>query len=406
MRNGIVGLCLVLALFQSQASDRWTFTDRISVSDPSQGDVYHHLDGAGRKHIAVSRDSIAVVWEDNRSQDPQIYVTHKPLQQDSFPAALAVSSGSEAYEPAIDALGGNRFVIAFEQDASVYARVLSAEGLAESTRLSQAAASHASIASFEDRVFASWRERDNGRWYVKFALLRVDDANRLVIESRQSIEADGLETPVLFPAIAVNGAGLCIAWEDRRAGHTRLLFSHAPDAGKPFSEPQSLNEFFTNRNEYDRGNGVTRVALASFAEDEILAAWMDKRRSGKGYGIFAALGADGGKAFGPNEKVHSAQGDTQPHYNPSTAGNQGGDFTVAWDDFRRGDSDIWISVYNDDLEWSEDYAPPVASGAGEQSHPSIALDKQHNLHLLWIERSELNGASRLWYSLGRSRQPL
>jgi hypothetical protein len=225
------------------------------------------------------------------------------------------------------------------------------------------------------------------------------------MESLRSVEANGLETPVLFPVIAANSAGLCVAWEDRRAGHTRLLVSHAEGAGKSFTEPQSLNEYFSNRNKYDRGNGVTRVSLASFGQDEILAAWMDKRRGGSGYGIFATLGADAGENFGPNEKLHGEQGDKQPHYNPTTAGNQAGDFTVAWDDFRRGDSDIWISTYNPDLEWSQDYAPPLASGSGEQSHPSIALDEQDNLHLLWVERAQRDGPSRLWYSLGRKTRP-
>ena len=403
MRFRFAGLCLALAIFQAQASDRWIFASRIAVTAPPVGAVYHHLEGSGRKHIAVTRESVAVVWEDNRSQASQIYVTLKSLTQETFPTALPASSGSEAYEPTIDAISGNRFVLAFEQDASVFARILTAEGLAEPTRLSRAAASHVSIASFDDRVFASWREQDDGRWFVKIAALRVGNANQLIVESLQSVESIGLETPVLFPAIAVNSAGLCVAWEDRRAGHTRLLVSHAEDASKSFTEPQSLNEFFSNRNQYDQGSGVTRVSLASFAQDEILAAWMDKRRGGKGYGIFAALGADAGESFGPNEKVHSEEGDTQPHYNPATAGNQAGDFVITWDDFRRGDSDIWISAYNPDLEWSQDYAPPVASGSGEQSHPSIALDEQHNLHLLWIERSQLDGPSRLWYSLGRTR---
>ena len=403
MRCRFAGLCLALAIFQAQASERWIFDSRIAVTAPPVGTVYHHLEGSGRKHIAVTRESVAVVWEDNRSQASQIYVTLKSLTQETFPTALPASSGSEAYEPSIDAISGNRFVLAFEQDASVFARILTAGGLAEPTRLSRAAASHVSIASFDDRVFASWREQDDGRWFVKIAALRVGNANQIIVESLQSVESIGLETPVLFPAIAVNSAGLCVAWEDRRAGHTRLLVSHAEDAGKPFTEPQSLNEFFSNRNQYDRGSGVTRVTLASFAQDEILAAWMDKRRGGKGYGIFAALGADAGESFGPNEKVHSEEGDTQPHYNPATAGNQAGDFVITWDDFRRGDSDIWISAYNPDLEWSQDYAPPVASGSGEQSHPSIALDEQHNLHLLWIERSQLDGPSRLWYSLGRTR---
>ncbi len=404
MRFRFAGLCLALAIFQTQASERWIFDSRISVTRPPVGAVYHHLEGSGRKHIAVTRESVAVVWEDNRSQAPQIFVTLKSLTQETFPTALLVSSGSEAYEPAIDAISGNRFVLAFEQDAFVFARILTAKGLAEPARLSRAAASHVSIASYDDRIFASWRERDNGKWFVKIAALRVGNANRLIVESLQSVETEGLETPVLFPAIAVNNAGLCVAWEDRRAGHTRLLVSHTEDAGKPFTKPQFLNEFFSNRNQYDRGSGVTRVSLASFAQDEILAAWMDKRRGGKGYGIFAALGADAGESFGPNEKVHGKEGDTQPHYNPATAGNRSGDFVIAWDDFRHGDSDIWISTHNSDLEWSQDYAPPVASGDGEQSQPSIALDEQHNLHLLWIERAQLDAPSRLWYSLGRARQ--
>jgi hypothetical protein len=405
MKLRFAGIWLVLVFCQSQASDRWVFDERTAVTGVARERVYHHLDGSGRKHIAVTRRSVALVWEDNRSQAPQIYVALKPLSRDSFSAAMQASNGGEAYEPGIAALGDDRFALAFEQDTSVVARILTAEGLGEPIRLSQKAASHVSIASFRDRVYASWRERDSGRWFIKVAALRVEDNNRFILESVQSVEADGLETALLFPAIAVNAAGLCVAWEDRRAGHTRLLVSHATDAGAPFSAPQSLNEFFSNRNEYDMGNGVTRVSLASFGEDEILAAWMDKRRGSSGYGIFATLGADGGENFGPNEKVHSEEGDSQPHYNPATAGNQAGDYAIAWDDFRRADSDIWISAYNSDLEWSLDHAPAVASGSGEQSHPSITLDEQSNLHLLWIERSQLDGPSRLWYSLGRAKNP-
>jgi hypothetical protein len=402
MRTGFVGLILALASFYAQASERWTFDSSISVTGPPMDAVYHHLDGSGRKHIAAGTESVAVVWEDNRSQAPQIYVTLKSITQEGFPEALQVSSGSEAYEPAIEAISGNRFVLAFEQDASIFATVLSAQGLAEPTRLSQATASHVSIASFDDQVFAGWRELDKGRWFVRVAVLNVTHANRLAAETFQSIEAEGLETPVLFPSLAANETGLSVAWEDRRAGHTRLLFSHSADDGKSFGEPQALNEYFSDRNQYDRGNGVTRVSLASFAADETLAAWMDKRRGGIGYGIFAALGD--GESFGPNEKVHGEEGDAQPHYNPATAGNRAGDYIVAWDDFRRGDSDIWISAYTDDLEWSQDFAPAVASGTGEQSHPAVALDEQRNLHLLWIERARMNGPSRLWYSIGKTLQ--
>jgi hypothetical protein len=217
------------------------------------------------------------------------------------------------------------------------------------------------------------------------------------------VEAGGSEFPVLSPSLAVNAAGLCIAWEDRRAGHTRLLVSHSADAETAFGPVRNLNEFFSNRNQYDKGSGVTRVSLAAFGGDEIVAAWMDKRRGGAGYGIFAALGAQGGDMFGPNEKVHGEPGDTLPHYNPATAGNAAGEFVVAWDDFRRGDSDVWMSAYGDNLEWGPDFSPPPASGAGEQSHPALALDAAGGLHLLWIEREQPDAPSRLWYSHGAAR---
>jgi hypothetical protein len=376
-------LCLVLVALPAQATDRWSFDTKLAVTGEPVSGVYPHLDGAGRKHIAIASEAVAATWEDNRSGAPQVYVALKANDRNRF---------------AIASLPQNRFALAWEQDGSIHARVLTDDGLGMPVALGSAGASHVSLASFGSRVFASWREQRDRLWFVKVAALSVTAAGKLGVESITSVEAAGLETQVLFPSIAVNDAGLSVAWEDRRAGHTRLLVSHSPDQAQSFGEPQHLNEFLSNRNQYDQGNGVTRVSLASFAQDEILAAWMDKRRGGLGYGIFAALGSDGGAIFGPNEKVHGEAGDKQPHYNPAVAGNPDGDFVVAWDDFRRGDSDIWLSAYNEDDEWSQDFSPAIASGAGEQSHPSIALDDQGRLHLLWIERADMDAPGRLWYS--------
>lgn len=158
MKLRFAGLWLVLIIFQLQASERWVFAGRIAVTGAAQDRVYHHLDGSGRKHIAVTEQSVAAVWEDNRNQTPQIYVALKSFSSDDFTAALQVSNGAEAYEPSIDALSNNRFALAFEQDASVFARLLTADGLGAPIRLSQQAASHVSITSFNDQVFASWRE--------------------------------------------------------------------------------------------------------------------------------------------------------------------------------------------------------------------------------------------------------
>ena len=401
MRLVTVVLCLWCLSLESTASDRWVFGKPIEVTPKPQAGVFQHLEGANRKHIASSGEVLAVVWEDNRTQDPQIYLSIKEPLNNQFSPAIQISTGVEAYEPAIASLPRQGFVITWEQDAEVFTRSFSRGQLSEPLQLSGSSAGHATVTTVDDQIYIAWREQVGREWFLKVSALSVNNDNKLKIQRTTSVEASGAKTPILFPALGVNSAGLCISWEDRRAGHTRLMFSYSKDHAKKFSPPQYLNEFYSNRNEYDKGNGVTRVSIAAFGEDEIVAAWMDKRRGENGYGIYGALGAEGGESFSPNERIHSQNGDKLPHYNPSTAGNISGDFVVVWDDFRQGDSDIWLSTYNDDSEWAEDFSPAVASGAGEQSHPSVSMDEAGNLHLIWMQRADVNAAGQLWYSFGK-----
>ncbi len=378
----------------------WSFSPKIALTAAPKSGVFHHLEGAGRKHIAVSGDQLAVAWEDNSSGDPQIYLAQKSFSQDHFGQAIRISDGQEAYEPAIAPVSGGRFGVVYEQDGAVYVRLLSRQGVSDALLLSDHEAAHPAIAAFGDDMMAVWREKQQHRYALKVARLEVVNQGALTRTATYQIEPDLVDTPMLMPSITTNESVVCIAWEDRRAGHTRLMYSVSDLVDINFSQPAYLNEFYSNRNEYDKGNGVTRVSITGFGDGEVLAAWMDKRTGGKGYGIYAALGSDGGVDFGPNEKVHSKQGDQLAHYNPSVTGNEAGDFVVAWDDFRLGDSDIWLSFYNEDSEWATDFLPLPASGAGEQTHASVALDDKGGLHILWVERADSSSPSRLWYSHG------
>ena len=394
---------LLLLVCGSSGADGWQFSAPLAVTPEPRAGLFHHLDGAGRKHLAVSGSTVATIWEDNRDGSPQIYMSRLRPGAARFDAARQLSDGREAYEPVIAALGEGAFVLAWEQDGQIRVQAWHQSGPGEMLQLGSAPAGHAALAATEDRVYVAWREQTPAGWLLRLARLALGADFAFGLVAQSSVETAPLDTEVQFPTLAVNGDSVCIAWEDRRAGHTRLLASFSADGGRSFAAPQHLNEFFSNRNQYDRGSGVTRVALASFGGDEILAAWMDKRRGGAGYGIYAALGTHGDEIFGPNERVHGPEGDRQPHYNPAVAGNADGDFAVAWDDFRRGDLDIWISTYDDNLEWGEDRAPAVASGPGEQSHPAIELDAEGNLHLVWIERADPFAPTRLFYSFGQRR---
>lgn len=403
MRSLLAALALWLSAVPASAADRWHFEPRIAVTGMPATGVFHHLDGAGHKQIAASANTVAAVWEDNRNGNPQVYTAIKPDSSPAFAPVIRVSDGGEAYEPVVASLGGERFALAWEQDGAAWAGLLDADGIGPRLQLAAAPASHASLAAHGGRLFAAWRERRAGRWYLKVALLRPDADGGLAVESSLPVEPGGVATAVQFPSLTASDAGICIAWEDRRAGHTRILYSGTRGLAAGFAEPRDLNEYFTARNRYDKGSGATRVVLTSFGNDEVVAAWMDKRREGTGYGIFAALGDGACEIFGPNEKVHGAEGDRLPHRNPAVAGNAAGEFVVAWDDFRRGDADIWLSGYGPEMNWSEDHAPRPASGAGEQTSPAIALDDQDRLHLLWIERAARDAPTRIWYSRGLPR---
>ena len=73
--------------------------------------------------VAVSGDTVGVVWEDNRSGSPQCYLAMKPEAAATFQPEIRLSQ-SDCYEPVVIALGKGRFVAAWEEAGKVHARVL------------------------------------------------------------------------------------------------------------------------------------------------------------------------------------------------------------------------------------------------------------------------------------------
>ena len=72
-------LAALLSLLPVQvvAGPAWNFSEAIAVTDAPEVGVFHHLDSAGRKNIAVSGERVAITWEDNSSGKPRIYLASK-----------------------------------------------------------------------------------------------------------------------------------------------------------------------------------------------------------------------------------------------------------------------------------------------------------------------------------------
>ncbi|MGM0595290.1 MAG: hypothetical protein ACQETD_12220 [Pseudomonadota bacterium] len=392
-------------LFSATASAEWEFSPPLTLSAQSGERFFHHLESAGRRNIAVSGETVAVAWEDDRDGTPRVYLARKGLDEAGFSSALQISGEGEAYEPSLAALGDGRFALAWEEAGQVRLRRVSADGVGPLLDIGEDESVQPSL-HFDDgllRLVVAEREGRFSRIYLhRFALVGED---RLKPLQRCAVDAAPPEDQQLYPTLTRRQGVTVVAWEDRRPGHTIIMAAESV-AGEScaFDGPVriSLDPEDEEEAPYGRGHGVARVALAGYGDGGVYAAWADKRDFREGYDIY---GADWRpeQGFGDNERVQDEFGGVARQWHATLAGDAQGRLVAAWTDEREGDSDIVFS-WRQQGQWSEDLALAGAAGAGEQLHPTITLDERGQLHAAWVERDEVGGPTRLRYVVGRQAQ--
>lgn len=385
------------------ATGAWDFGEKIAVTTSAGDRIFHHAYSAGRRNVAVGDNHVAVTWEDNRAGNPAVFIAFKAMGERRFSREYQLSDvRADAYEPAVSALSGDRFVVVYEQNGFVHAVLTDPHGTGTPQRIGKGHGTQATLATRDARTaLVAWSDsQPNGNSRIQTCIVTAEDSARgLTIGRAQPLEREPPPAEQLYPALALSAQGFVVAWEDRRHGHTRIVASAA--AAGAFTAPREINEYLSGRSVYDKGSGATRVVLSSTGRRTV-AVWMDKREGGKGYSLYAAWSDDGGRRFGSNQPVHDAFGQSVGQVNPAVASNRAGETVVVWDDPRIDDADIWLATPVAG-GWSENFQVPPASGEGEQSNASLAVDRHGNVHLVWIERAALRAPTSLWYSLGRKR---
>lgn len=390
-------LVALLALGAGGVHAQWEFSAPLDVVPGAT--AFFHVESAGRRNIAVSGTTVAVAWEDDRDGIPRCHVALKVLDADHFAPPARLSGTGECAEPVVHAVADGAFLAGWEEAGRVRVRRLDARGLGPVRDLAAAPSTQVSLGFHpQTGLFAAWSERRRGDWRIQVAALAPDGRVRHVrtVDDRAAGDQS-------YPSLAVlDGNRLAVAWEDRRAGHTRLYYAVSRDGGHRFSPPRQLNEseWRGQRLGFGRGTGVMRVALTPWREG-VAAVWADKRDFRSGYDVYGAF-ADADLTFGANEKVQDPFGDNIAQWHPAIAGHPDGRVAVAWDDDRDGTPDIWLS-WKTAQGWSEDLAVPGAAGPGVQSDPALTLDAAGNLHLVFLDKPEVNAPSRLRYVFGRAR---
>lgn len=399
------GLALLGLLPAAVTASPWDFGEPIDVSPAGGPGVFHHLESAGRRSLAVGGGWVAVAWEDNRTGAPQAYVALKPVAASAFEGPRAISTGAQAFEPAIAALGQGRFLAVWEQDDAVWVRALDAKRLGPAQRLAGPGANQASVTARDGVAYVVWSARGaRGHAAIRLARLELEALERpLRVGKDVTVDPAPPEADQSYPGVAATGGVVTVAWEDRRHGHTVLLYSHAPAPAASFAAPRLLNEQPPRRSAiYGRGPGVARVGLIEHGGQGVAAAWLDKRDFTSGYDVYAAFSADG-KQFGANEKVQDEFGNAISQWHAAIGADANGRVAVVWNDDRDETPDLWIS-WREEGGWSADEAVPRASGPGEQSSPAVALDERGTLHLAWIDRASAESLTRIRYTQGVLRE--
>lgn len=355
--------------------------------------VFHHLEAAGRKSLALAGDAVALVWEDNRSGSPGCYLALRTGPAQSF---REFSFGRrECFEPAIAAYDSRRFLLIWEDAAGVNVALADANGPGPVTQLATAGGQGSLAVHAELGALAAWSAPD-GRWRrITLAPLRIEGQN-VVIGKAVAADANPAKDDQTYPVLAAAAQGLALVWEDRRHGHTVIYGSHSPDA-KTWSTPARVSGNPTGKQAGDlgRGSGAMRPAQAAFGP-RIAAVWLDKRDFLSGYDVYAALTEPGSLRFAKDAKAQDSFGDAIAQWHAAVAGNARGELVIAWDDERDGTPDIWLTRLTA-AGYGENFTLPATSGPGRQSDPAIALDDAGNLHLAWIERDAAD-QTRLRYT--------
>lgn len=383
------GLVLV---FVSLAASAWEFAPPEVVSDARPG-VFHHLDSAGRRSIAVSGNSIAITWEDNRTGKPVVYAAIRDAAPDRF-ATVRVSSGNEAYESVVAPLGKGRFIFAWEQDESVFVRIWANRKLGLPRKLSRTTASQISLDVDRGVVHAVWSEKNGKHRAICYARLDASDFDKV---SATVVEAGDPIDDQLYPTVIALRDRVWVAWEDRSKGHTRILAAASPD-GKAFEKPKRINELGRGRRqiEYGKGPGATRVALARLSAVNAAAVWLDKRDFLGGYDVYTATTENSPSVFWPVRAVQDDFGKGVGQWHPAIAARPDGLLVATWDDDRDGTADIHLA-WQGSGGWSANLSVAGANGQGQDTSPSITFDSNGHLHLAWVEREHGDGPTRLRY---------
>ncbi|TVQ90556.1 MAG: exo-alpha-sialidase [Deltaproteobacteria bacterium] len=299
------------------------------------------FDAASVRICRSTGEDVFVVWEDDRTGVPAIWLQHSPDGGQSWrEAPVRVNRG-------------------------------------------EAAATRPDVACIGQNVFVVWEDLRDGELDNKniyFNRSGTAGESWSGSDRRLNPDPDG-RAMSLMPQIVAKGWEIHVVWSDNRGGTFDIFSSSSDDGGANFTEPQRVNS-------NPPGSAFSAFpAVATDGDGLVVVVWEDARDGLND--IYVAISSDKGVSYSSDVRLDT--GDSPGFANsfrPQVALDDG-EIYVVWQDERSGgDRDIYFNYSGDSgMTWLESSLQVESNGPGssDSASPAVALSAGVG-HVVWQDR--------------------
>jgi len=316
--------------------------------------------------IAFDGTDFLVVWQDERGGSYDICgarVTAEGMVLDSLGIAISTATNDQWY-PAV-AFDGANFLVVWQDgrggSSDIYGARVTAEGaVLDSSGIAVSTAANdqaAPAVAFDGTDFlVVWQDGRGSSYDIYGARVTAEGA---VLDS-SGIAVSTTANDQAAPAVAFDGTGFLVVWQDGRGGSSDIYGARVTQAGTVL-DPSGMAVSTAAYDQYS-----PRVA---FGDSSFLVVWQDGR-GGEFDDIYAARVSDTGTVLDSTGIAVSTAVDDQEY--PAVAFD-GTNFDVVWQDWRGASADVYGTRVTKAGAVLDPSGIAVSRAADDQDSPSVAF---------------------------------
>lgn len=167
---------------------------------------FAQVESSGRRSIAVSGETVAVVWTVSSKGSSTIFVSYRLPGKASFSSPIKVNSKKLAYEPSITGISGGRFIVGWEEGQKIWLRVVSSEKKGEAVQVGSSPAKQVSVDSNGKVTAVSWVQGKGKHFSIYNADLHLD-GHKLSVVSYGVVDHSKNNHAQFYPVLKLTSEG-------------------------------------------------------------------------------------------------------------------------------------------------------------------------------------------------------